>query len=256
MMPTDQSPPRFRVALIGDYHPSVIAHQAIPPALQLAALASGVEVEPVWTHTSSIAGRDSEFADFDGIWCVPASPYAHEDGAFAAIRFAREHGVPFLGTCAGFQHAIIEYARNVCGIQSAGHQESRPDALQLVITRLSCSLVEQTEELLLAPSGIVRRAYGVERITEGYHCNFGLNPEFEPLLLANGFQVAARDLGGHLRGMELTTHPFFVATLFQHERRALRGEPSPIVNAFVNAMATCVPAGSTVLPGSRIVAGA
>jgi CTP synthase (UTP-ammonia lyase) len=255
-MPTDQTRPRLHIALIGDYHPSVIAHQAIPPALQLAALASGVEVEPVWTHTSSIAGRDGEFADFDGIWCVPASPYANEAGAFAAIRFAREHGVPFLGTCAGFQHAVIEYARNVCGIQSAGHQETAPDARQLVITRLACSLVEQTEELLLAPSGIVRRAYGVERITEGYHCNFGLNPEFEPLLLANGFRVAARDLGGHLRGVELTAHPFFVATLFQHERRALRGEPSPIVNAFVNAMVTRALAGTTLSPESRTVVGA
>jgi len=255
-MPTNQTPPRLRVALIGDYHPSVIAHQAIPPALQLAALASGIEVEPVWTHTSSITGQDQEFADFDGIWCVPASPYANEDGALAAIRFAREHGVPFLGTCAGFQHAIIEYARNVCGIPSASHQETTPDAQQLVITRLSCSLVEQTEELLLAPGGIVSRAYGVERITEGYHCNFGLNPEFEPLLLANGFHVAARDLAGHLRGVELTTHPFFVATLFQHERRALRGEPSPIVNAFVNAMVTRALAGTTLSPESRTVVGA
>jgi CTP synthase (UTP-ammonia lyase) len=255
MMPPDQPPPRLRVALIGDYHPSVIAHQAIPPALQIAASASGVEVDPVWTHTSSIAGRAAEFADFDGIWCVPASPYANEDGAFAAIRFAREHAVPFLGTCAGFQHAIIEYARNVCGIPSAGHQETAPDAEQLVITRLSCSLVEQTEELLLAPNGIVRRAYGVERITEGYHCNFGLNPEFEPLLLANGFQAAARDLAGHLRGVELTTHPFFVATLFQHERRALRGEPSPIVNAFVDAIATRGLAAITLSPESRTVAG-
>jgi CTP synthase (UTP-ammonia lyase) len=227
----------FRVALIGDYDSSVIAHQAIPKALRLAAVASGVAVEPVWMHTASITGRDKRFADFDGIWCVPASPYANEDGAFAAIRFARENGVPFLGTCAGFQHALIEYTRNVCGIQSASHQETAPDASQLLITRLACSLVEQSEELTLAPSGILRRAYGVDRITEGYHCNFGLNPEFEPLILSNGFHAGARDLAGHLRAVELTTHPFFVATLFQHERRALRGEQSPLAVAFVNAMA-------------------
>ena len=232
----------LRVALIGDYNPSVIAHQAIPEALRLAALASGVEIQPVWTHTSSITGRDEEFAEFDGIWCVPASPYANQDGAFAAIRFAREHSVPYLGTCAGFQYALIEYARNVCGIQTADHQETAPDASQLVITRLACSLVEQTEDLLLAPRGMVRRAYGVEHITEGYHCNFGVNPEFEPLLLENGFQAAARDLAGNLRGVELATHPFFVATLFQHERRALRGEDSPLAVAFVDAMATLAPA--------------
>jgi CTP synthase (UTP-ammonia lyase) len=236
----------LRIALIGDYNPSVIAHQAIPEALRLAASAAGVEIQPVWTHTSSITGRNEEFAGFDGIWCVPASPYANDAGALAAIRFAREHGVPFLGTCAGFQYALIECARNVCGIQAAGHQETAPDAAQLVITRLACSLVEQREDLLLAPSGIIRRAYGVERITEGYHCNFGVNPEFEPLLLASGFQAAVRDLAGDLRGVELTTHPFFVATLFQHERRALRGQQSPIADAFVNEMASPAAAGPSV----------
>jgi CTP synthase (UTP-ammonia lyase) len=232
----------FRVALIGDYNPSVIAHQAIPEALRLAAVASSVEVEPVWTHTVSITGGDEQFAGFDGIWCVPASPYANVDGALAAIRFARENGVPFLATCGGFQHALIEYARNVCGIAAASHQEITPDADQLVITRLSCSLVEQTEELTLASSGILRRAYGVDRITEEYHCNFGLNPEFEPLILANGFHAAARDLSGNLRAVELTAHPFFVATLFQHERRALHGQQSPLANAFVNTMTVRTPA--------------
>ena len=73
--------------------------------------------------------------------------------------------VPFLGTCGGFQYALIEFARNLGGIRAAAHQESASDAVHLVITRLACSLVEQTEELLLASGGIVRRAYGVERIT-------------------------------------------------------------------------------------------
>ena len=66
-MPVQMFPP-LRVALIGDHNPSVIAHQAIPKALLLAALPGGVAVEPVWTHTSSITGRDEEFAGFDGIW--------------------------------------------------------------------------------------------------------------------------------------------------------------------------------------------
>jgi CTP synthase (UTP-ammonia lyase) len=240
-MPTPRFIP-FRVALVGDYNPAVMAHQAIPEALRLAAAACDVEVEPVWIHTAFITGDAAEFAGFDGIWCVPASPYANEDGAFTAIRFARENGVPFLGTCAGFQHALIEYARNVCGIQSASHQETAPDADQLLITRLACSLVEQSEELILAPDGILRRVYAVDRITEGYHCNFGLNPEFEPMILANGFHAAARDVSGQLRAVELTVHPFFVATLFQHERRALRREQSPIVDAFVNAMTVRKPA--------------
>jgi CTP synthase (UTP-ammonia lyase) len=108
----------LRVALIGDYDPSVIAHQAIPEALRLSA-DSGHSVEGVWIHTGSISNAKFQLGDFDGVWCVPASPYANMDGALEAIRFARESRRPFLGTCGGFQHALIEYARNVCNIRAA-----------------------------------------------------------------------------------------------------------------------------------------
>src|SRR5205809_607084 len=77
---------------------------------------------------------------FHGIWCVPGSPYRSMDGALRANRFARENGRPFLGTCGGFQHAIIESLRNVAGLKHADHAESNPDAKMPVIVRLACSL--------------------------------------------------------------------------------------------------------------------
>ena len=159
-----------RVALIGDFNGAVIAHQAIPKALRLASAA----VEPVWVHTASIADPAVELADFDGIWCVPASPYANTTGALAAIRYAREQRRPFLGTCGGFQHAVLEYARNVCGLPEAAHAEIAPEAQQRVIAPLACSLVEKTEEILLAEDSLLRRAYGCTRAVEGYH--FFVNP--------------------------------------------------------------------------------
>jgi len=67
-------------------------------------------------------------AGFDGFWCVPASPYRDIDGALRAIRFAREQRRPFLGTCGGFQHAVLEYARNVLGWADAEHGELAPNA--------------------------------------------------------------------------------------------------------------------------------
>jgi CTP synthase (UTP-ammonia lyase) len=103
-----------RVALIGNYNPSAIAHQAIPEALRVSA-DSGHSVEGVWVPTESISNAEVQLRDFDGIWCVPDSPYASMEGALAAIRFARESGRPFLGTCGGFQHALIEYARTLNG---------------------------------------------------------------------------------------------------------------------------------------------
>ena len=108
---------------------------AIPKALNLAGTQQGVEVEAEWVHTSTITRVDAQFAGFEGIWCVPASPYANTMGALATIRYARERGLPFLGTCGGFQHALLEYARNVFGMPEAEHAETDPGAPLRLIAR-------------------------------------------------------------------------------------------------------------------------
>ncbi len=224
------------VALVGDYDPTVIAHQAIPEALRLAGLQAGDDVEGVWLHTVSITDPAAQLRDFAGIWCVPASPYANADGALEAIRYAREHGFPFLGTCAGFQHALLEYARNVCDLREAAHAEDNPEAVCRVISPLSCSMVEKSGDILLKEGTRIYQAYGKPRITEGYHCNYGLNREYEPLLFGGSLRPTAHDLSGEVRAVELSGHPFFVATLFQPERAALRGEVPPLVASFVAAL--------------------
>ncbi len=227
---------RCRVALIGDYNPAVVAHQAIPEALRLAGEDLGLEVDAEWLHTSLLRDPEKQLQDFEGIWCVPASPYANTDGVLNAIRYAREKQVAFLGTCGGFQHAILEYARNVLGITAADHAENHPQAETLVITPLVCSLVEKSEEIVLEGEGILRTAYGQLRITESYHCSYGINPVFEQQLFGGPLKVSARGAGGEVRAFELEGHPFYVGTLFQSERRALNGEAPPLVIAFVDAM--------------------
>src|SRR5690242_14160890 len=103
----------LRIGLIGDYSPDIVAHVAIPRALDLTATDAGVPVKPIWLATDRLEQDGADLLPAcDALWCVPRSPYAGMDGALAAIRFARERGVPFLGTCGGFQHALIEYARN------------------------------------------------------------------------------------------------------------------------------------------------
>ena len=227
---------KCRVALVGDYNPSVVAHQAIPEALRLAGEDLGLEVDAEWLHTSLLRDPEKQLQDFEGIWCVPASPYANPEGVLNAIRYAREKQVAFLGSCGGFQHAILEYARNVLAMKSADHAENHPQAETLVITPLSCSLVEKSEEIVLEGDGILRTAYGAPRITEGYYCSYGINPAFEQQLFSGPLKVAARGVCGEVRAFELEGHPFYVGTLFQSERRALRGEAPPLVIAFVDAM--------------------
>ena len=226
------------IALVGDFSEAVTAHRAIPDALTLAGLSVGVPLTWEWFGTDALdAGLTTQVREADGIWVVPNSPYRSEAGALRAIRHARETGRPFLGTCAGFQHAVLEHARHVAGLPGAAHAELDPAAAQPVIARLSCGLVEQSGDVVIEPDSHLARAYGATRATETYHCNYGLNPRYAHLLSRGPLRVTARDVQGDARAVELADAPFFVATLFQPERAALRGEAHPLINAFVRAAA-------------------
>ena len=224
----------LHLALIGDYNPDVIAHQAIPVALQQAATALDLSVHVQWLDTDTLTST-SALHGFDGFWCVPASPYRDTDGALRAIRFAREQGRPFLGTCGGFQHAVLEYARNVLGWADAEHGELAPDAERVVIAPLSCSLVNASGTVRLAPYTRMAQAYGRLDIHEGYPCRYGINPEFADALLEGNLIPSGNDSAGDLRAVELLDHPFFVATLFQPERAALKGVTPPLALALLKA---------------------
>lgn len=223
-----------RVGLIGDYDESVVAHRAILRALELAGAAVGVDVAPHWMNTAELSAtlaRDVSVCD--ALWCVPASPYADTAAALRAIRFARESGRPFLGTCAGFQHALLEYAQAQWGMTAPAHAELEPDAVDPVIAPLACALVEQTGAVRFAPGSRMARAYKAERTVEGYHCSYGLNPLFAKRLDGGPMRATGWDDAGDVRSVELDGHPFFVATLFQPERAALEGRVPPIVRALV-----------------------
>src|SRR5712675_1943432 len=128
-----------RIALVGDYSDGVTAHRAIPIALKLAAGRLQRDVAWEWLHSRTL-GNDmrSTLGNYAGVWCVPGSPYENTAGVIAAIRYARESGRPFLGTCGGFQHALIEYAEAVWGLTRPAHAETEPNAADPVIAPLSC----------------------------------------------------------------------------------------------------------------------
>lgn len=220
-----------RICLIGDYDAGVIAHQAIPKALALAA--DGADVHPQWLATES--ALHAPLDSYDGFWCVPASPYRSMEGALRVIRFARENHRPFLGTCGGCQHAVVEFARNVLKISRAGHTEVDPATAEPVITNLTCELVEASDLLRPVPGTRLHEIYGSDEISEIYHCRYGLNPQYVPRLVAGGLQIGITGPNGEARAFELPTHPFFFGTLFQPERSALAGKSHPLVKALVGA---------------------
>jgi CTP synthase (UTP-ammonia lyase) len=216
-----------RICLIGDYDPGVTAHRGIDKSL------AGI-AEAVWLGTPALL--DAPLGEFAGFWSVPASPYESMEGALRAIRFAREHGRPFLGTCGGFQHAILEYAQNVWGIAGASHAEVNPESAIRLIAPLSCALIEAEGTIRFEPHSRMASIYGATEAREMYHCSYGFNPEYRSLLNTGPLRVSGLDDHGEIRAVELDGHPFFMATLFQPERRALHGEVHPLVRAFVAAL--------------------
>ena len=232
-MENSATTPVLRIALVGDYNADVLAHQAIPLALDDAAAVLERPIEYRWVATRDVHSADA-FADFDGIWLVPASPYENTEGALTAARYARENSLPFLGTCGGFQHAILEYARNVMGWEDAAHAETDTEG-RMVIAPLTCSLVEKTDAIELRNNTLIAKAYGKPEIEEGYHCNYGVSPAFAQALESGDMHVTGWDDRGEIRAAELVTHPFFVITLFQHERAALEGRPVVLVQAMLRA---------------------
>jgi CTP synthase (UTP-ammonia lyase) len=217
----------IRIGLIGEFNEQQKAHHAIGTALTTA---SGGLVETTWFPTDTI-GNGQSLVEFDGLWCVPGMPYRSADGALTAIRTARSHRIPLLGTSAGFQYALIEYARNVLGFVEADHQKTNPKASMPLISQLACALVGVKARVRFTGGSHLRNAYGKGESIEEYHCSFGLNPRYRRLIETEALIVAAVDDQDDVRAVELERHPFFVSTLFQPEMQA----GNPLVAAFVRA---------------------
>ena len=226
-----------KIALIGDYNPSVTAHLAIPKAIEIASQENDRSAEGVWVETENLSGNVAHvLAEYSGVWCVPGSPYRNVDGTLLAIQFARESKIPFLGTCGGYQHAILEYARRVLGFAEADNVEVNPDTAMPLIAPLSCTLVEASGDILFSPESQVGQLYGTNQTEEKYHCSYGLNVEYVSIFEDSDLVIAGADLKGDPRVIELKNHPFFIGTAYQPERSALLNERHPLITAFVEAI--------------------
>ncbi|MGA2052648.1 MAG: hypothetical protein ABSH19_04985 [Opitutales bacterium] len=227
----------LRIGLIGDFDLNKPAHRAIPHALNLAAKTlPDCPIEVTWLATSPLA-RDASrhLAPYAGLWCVPGSPYTSFQGAISAIQYAREKAVPFLGTCGGFQHAILEYARHPLHLHDAEHAETNPNAIFPLISRLPCAL-QREDHIRLADGSRIREIYHLPEVREPYHCGYGLPRTQEGWFKNTPLRFTGRDRANEARVFELDHHPFFFGTLYQPERSALKGHTHPLVIAFLQAI--------------------
>lgn len=244
----DYASPVLQIAIIADYDPSLPSHEATDAAIQHAAHKVGVNYSVEWFPTDTLERNiETRLRYARGILIGPGSPYVSMQGALNAIRLARETGRPLLGTCGGFQHIVLEYARNVLGVTDARHAEYEPTAKQAIVRALPCSLAGKTLSVDLAEGSLARRVYGRARIEETYHCSFGLDPAYRVQLEAAGLRVTGVEAAGDgaaaagteslgaARILELMSHPFYVGTLFEPQMRSTRATPHPVIEAFVRA---------------------
>lgn len=222
-----------RLALVGDRSPHVRSHVRIPTLLTALRGRDHLDLDAYWLPTDEVDGPT--IAGFDGVWLLPGSPYHSEAGAVTAVRTAREQGIPFLGTCGGFQHALLEYARGVCGMTTAQHGENNPSSEDLLIVPLACSLAGHEAAVRVEPDSLAGRVLGTTRTVERYFCAYGLDPGRLDALRAGGMRFTGFDEEGEVRVAELPEHPFFLATLFQPELAGDGTRAHPMVRAFAEA---------------------
>lgn len=242
-----QAPGRARIAIVGDFDRSKRSHWATEAALFHAATRLGVGVEPRWVRTPELIGRDggTTLDGFDGIWGAPGSPFESAEGMLRAIEHARERDVPYLGTCAGFQYALIELSRNVLGVRDADSAENGTGGT-IVISPVHCAVPERgggeprltgEDTASVLPGTLLARLCGAGDLRGEYFCSLEANPDFVARWEQAGLRVAARGSAGEMRALELPRNRFFVATLFQPQLSSSAERPHPIIEGYLRACA-------------------
>jgi CTP synthase (UTP-ammonia lyase) len=228
---------KLKVGIVADWNPEFRPHQVVNEVLQHAAQSLGIQVETIWLPTELLDEKPAEmkFRECDAIWGGPGSPYKSLSGALNGIRFARENDYPFIGTCAGFQHVVVEYARNVLGVKNATSAEYDSSASQLLVSPLACSLAGKTFQINVKRDTRAHQIYQQETITEHYYCNYGLNPQFQTEIQNVGLLISGIDETNEARILELPKHRFFIATLFVPQLFTNGSDPHPLIAAYLKA---------------------
>lgn len=224
-----------KIGVIGDYdgRPS---HIATNEAITHCAAYLGLRQETQWISTDSLeTDVEQSLKGFDALWCAPGSPYQSAQGAMNGIQFARENNYPFLGTCGGFQHVVLEFARDVLSLAQVKQESFDPYMPNIFISALSCSLVGETRTIYMIPNTLVADIYEEDCVDERFNCNFGLMDSFQQQLIENGFVVAGMDKIKDTRILELPQNNFFVATLFQPQLSSTPSNPHKLILSYLKS---------------------
>lgn len=226
-----------RIGIIGDFHHS-IPQSTIADSIEHSNKLLGVDTAFEWIETEKLDSDKYEtiLQEFDGIWSAPGSPFKSLDGAINGIKYAREKKIPHLGTCAGYQHTIIEYARNVSGYKNAQHAEYSSDTKNQFIGKLSCSLRGTKDKVTLLKDSRVSSIYDSNEIEGNYFCSYGLNDSYKSVFEQSDFIISGIDKNNSIRILELNNHPFFIATVFVPQVDSSFDKPNKLITEFVRVV--------------------
>jgi len=223
-----------KIAILGDFNPAYKTHHALNDSTRQINKLFNQEIQFDWIATDIFYCKTAFNNMYCGLWIAPGTPYKDVENVLKTIKYARENNVITLGNCAGFQYMIIEFAKNVCGIKNADHEETNPGAEDLVIAKLSCSLIEQQEELeIIEKDSILYSVIKKEKLTGKYFCCYGINGKYLETLKSHGLHFTAKSEDGQMRAFEIKSHPFYLGTLFQPALTSTDIEPDPVIVEFV-----------------------
>ncbi|MFC7096720.1 CTP synthase [Halobaculum marinum] len=223
------------IALVGKYDLED-AYMSVHEALKHAGLEHGVDVNVVWVDADEADGSHADrLAAADGVVVPGGFGSRGTEGKVEAVRYAREHDVPFLGLCLGFQMAVVEHARNVLGWEGADSAEFEPETPYPVIDLLPDQHDEEdmggtmrlgAHETEIESGTLAERIYGDTSCTERHRHRYEVNPGYIEDLETNGLTFSGR-AGPRMEILERDDHPYFVGTQFHPEFRSRPDRASP-----------------------------
>jgi CTP synthase len=253
-----------RVAIVGKYVNLRDAYLSVIEALKHGGFHHGVDVQIRWVSSDDVDEGDAAelLRDVHGIVVPGGFGWRGVEGKLEVVRHAREQRIPFLGLCLGLQCAVIEFARNVCGLEGANSSEFDPatphpviDLLpeQKDVTDLGGSMRLGAQPCHIVPGTRAERVYGEPVVYERHRHRYEVNPAYHEVLSGKGLVFSGLSPDGRLvEIIELEDHPFFMAGQFHPELRSRPTRPHPLFRDFVGATKTVAseaPASTVVLPG-------
>jgi CTP synthase len=251
------------VAIVGKYVNLRDAYLSVIEALRHGGFHHGAAVDIRWVPSDDLVANAEEVLDgVDGILVPGGFGWRGIEGKLEAIRYARDRRVPYLGLCLGLQTAVIEFARNACGLEGANSSEFDPTTPHPVIdllpeqqgvTDMGATMRLGAQPCHLVPGTRTHRSYGEDVVMERHRHRYEVNPEYHRVLTEHGLVFSGWSPNRLLvETIELPDHPFFVASQFHPELRSRPTRPHPLFRDFVGAALVRRESGErqqVVLPG-------